>query len=65
MPLSPSKIIAIMEAKDISRADLARHTGIKPPHITRLLTGEAKDATISTAERLAFALKCPIAKILE
>lgn len=65
MPLNPQKIITLMEAKQITRAELARRTGIKAPHITRLLSGERNDPTLSTAEKVAKALKCPLAKLLQ
>ena len=64
MPLSPEKIIAIMEAKQVSRAELARRTGIAPPHVTRLLSGESENHSLATVERIATALKCPIKKLL-
>lgn len=53
-----------MDAKRISRAELSRLTGIAPPHITRLLSGERPDPALSTAERIATALKCPLVKLL-
>lgn len=64
MPLDPAKIKARMDAIDMSRAELARRTGIARPHITRLLSGERPDPNLSTAERIATALKCPLAKLL-
>jgi len=64
MPLDPSKIQSVMTAKSVSRAELSKRTGIAPPHITRLLSGERRDPTLSTVERLAKALGCPIAKLV-
>lgn len=64
MPLDPQKIESIMLAKDVSRAELAKRTGIAPPHITRLLSGVRPDPALSTAERIAKALSCPLAKLL-
>ena len=64
MPLDPSKVQSVMAAKSVSRAALSKRTGIAPPHITRLLSGERPDPTLSTVERLAKALGCPIAKLV-
>lgn len=64
MPLDPKKIESVMQAKGVSRADLSRLTGIAPPHITRLLSGERPDPALSTAERIAAALKTPLPKLL-
>lgn len=63
MPLDPKKIESVMEAKGVSRADLSRLTGIKPPHVTRALSGK-HNVTLETAERFATALKCPLTKLL-
>lgn len=63
MPLDPTKIQSIMQAKGITRADLARRAGIKPPNVTRILSGERNDPALSTAERIAKALGCSIAKL--
>ncbi len=65
MPLNPQKIITLMEAKQITRAELARRTGIKAPHITRLLSGERSDPTLSTVERVAAALRCSISRLID
>lgn len=64
MPLDPHKIEAVMLAKSVTRAELSRRTGIAPPHITRLLSGKRNDPAVSTAEKIAAALKCPLAKLL-
>jgi transcriptional regulator with XRE-family HTH domain len=59
MPLSPAKILALMESKGITRAELARRTGIKPPHISRLLASDG-DTLLSTAEKVADALRVTV-----
>lgn len=64
MPLDPAKIQAVLDAKGITRAELSRRTGIAPPHVTRILSGERTDPALSTVERLANALKCPLAKLI-
>lgn len=64
MPLDPTKIESVMVAKSVSRAELSKRSGIAPPNITRLLSGERPDPTLSTVERLAKALGCPIAKLV-
>ncbi len=64
MPLDPKKIEAVMQSKSVSRAELARRTGIAPPNITRILSGERPDPALSTAEKIAAALKCPLAKLI-
>ncbi len=64
MPLDPKKILRLMSSKDVSRAELARRTGIAPPNITRILSGERPDPALSTAERIAEALKCRLESIL-
>jgi transcriptional regulator with XRE-family HTH domain len=64
MPLDPAKIIAVMDGKEMSRADLSRKSGIAPPHITRILSGERPDPALSTAERIAKALGCGLKSIL-
>ena len=64
MPLDPSKIESALTAKGLTRADLSRMTGIAPPNITRILSGERTDPALSTVERLAKALNCPLAKLV-
>lgn len=63
MPLDPAKIQSVMQARGITRAELARLTGIAPPHVTRILSGERPDPKLSTVERLAMALGCPLGKL--
>lgn len=63
MPLDPSKIKSVMDAKGISQAELSRRTGIAPPHISRILSGDRTDPNLSTAERIAVALKVSLARL--
>lgn len=64
MPLDPAKIKSVMASKKLSNADLSRRTGIAPPHISRILSGERNDPALSTAERIAQALTCPLKSII-
>lgn len=65
MPLDPNKIKAVMSTKGLSNADLSKRTGIAPPNITRILSGDRNDPTLSTAERIASALGCALKTILQ
>jgi transcriptional regulator with XRE-family HTH domain len=63
MPLDPVKIRAVMDVKGVTQAELARRTGIAPPNIARILSGDRTDPALSTAERIASALKTPLVKL--
>ncbi len=65
MPLDPEKVKAAMATKGLSNADLSKLTGIAPPNITRILSGERNDPQLSTLERIAKALRCKVAKLLK
>ena len=49
------RIDALMAEKGITRTELARRMGVKPPVITRLLSG-TENTTLKTLLRVAFAL---------
>jgi len=63
MPLDPEKIQAALDAKKLTRADLSRLTGMAPPHVTRILSGKRNNPSLSTAEKIAAALKLTITEI--
>jgi|GEM_PF-1552517 len=45
----------LMDEQDVSRSELARRIGVKPPHVTRLLQGQ-DNFTLRTLTRIAYAL---------
>lgn len=49
------QIAAVMEDKGITRKELARRMGVKPPMVTRLLNGN-HNTTLRTLMRVAYAL---------
>ncbi|MDP2806509.1 MAG: helix-turn-helix transcriptional regulator [bacterium] len=52
-------IYSLMAAKDISKADLARKLGCKPPYITKLLRGTA-NITLDSLAKIAYMLDAKI-----
>lgn len=64
MPLSPEKIRDRREALKLTQAAAAERAGMPQPHWSRIESGERPDPTLSTAERIAAALKCPLPKLL-
>lgn len=65
MPLDPKKIRAVMDAKGITQTELSCRTGIATPNISRILSGERTNPSLSTAERIAAALKTTIVDLIE
>lgn len=63
MPLDPSKIRALLDAKGWTQAELSNRTGIARPNIARILSGDRTDPNLSTAERLAKALGCKLTRL--
>ncbi|MBQ6452956.1 MAG: helix-turn-helix transcriptional regulator [Coriobacteriales bacterium] len=51
-----SEISQIMSEQDVSRSELARRIGCKPPHVTRMLQG-GDNFTLRTLTRIAHALQ--------
>ena len=48
-------VLEAMQAKSVTRAQLARRLGTSPGHVTRLLSGSG-NLTLATMSRMAFAL---------
>ena len=48
-------VLEAMQAKSVTRAELARRLGTSPGHVTRLLSGSG-NLTLATMTRMAFAL---------
>ena len=48
-------VLEAMQAKSVTRAELARRLGTSPGHVTRLLSGSG-NLTLATMSRMAFAL---------
>ena len=48
-------MLEAMQAKSVTRAELARRLGTSPGHVTRLLSGSG-NLTLATMSRMAFAL---------
>jgi transcriptional regulator with XRE-family HTH domain len=65
MPLSPEKIQSVMQARKMTQAQLSRLTGIAPPNLVRILSGDRTDPVLSTAERIAAALRTPLHKLTQ
>lgn len=49
------EMCTLMDDQDVSRSELARRIGVKPPHVTRLLQGQ-DNFTLRTLTRIAYAL---------
>ena len=49
------EICDTMDAQGVSRSELARRIGVKPPHVTRILQGE-DNFTLKTLTRIAYSL---------
>jgi transcriptional regulator with XRE-family HTH domain len=49
------EMCALMDEQKVSRSELARRIGVKPPHVTRLLQGQ-DNFTLRTLTRIARAL---------
>ncbi len=64
MPLDPSKIRAERERQQLTQAEAAERAGMAQPNWARLESGERSDPQLSTAERIATALRCPLAKLV-
>lgn len=64
MPLDPAKIKAERERRKLTQAEAAERAGMPRPHWSRIESGERSDPNLSTAERVADALNCPLPKLL-
>jgi len=64
MPLDPAKIKAERERRKLTQAECAERAGMPQPHWARIELGGRPDPQLSTAERVAGALRCPLAKLL-
>ena len=64
MPLDPAKIKARRERLKLTQAAAAELGGMAQSHWARIETGERTDPNLSTAEHVAKALRCPLAKLL-
>jgi predicted transcriptional regulator len=65
MPLDPQKIRERRERLSLTQSDAAERAGMPQPHWARIESGERNDPALSTAERVAKALRCSIAKLLQ
>lgn len=64
MPLDPDKIRARREALGLSPADAAARASMQRPNWLRIESGTRTDPNLSTAERIAKALKCALSDLL-
>jgi transcriptional regulator with XRE-family HTH domain len=64
MPLDPEKIKARRIALGLSQAEAAAMAGIQRSSWARIEAGDRDDPALSTAERMAHALRVGLAKIL-
>lgn len=65
MPLSPTKIFNRRKALKLTQTEAAARAGMHHPSWARIESGRRKDPALSTAEAVAKALRCPLAKLLE
>lgn len=63
MPLDPTKIKSRRESLELTQAEAAEAAGMPRPHWTRIESGERSDPQLSTAEKVAKALRCNLSKI--
>lgn len=63
MPLDPQKIRHRREALKLTQAEAAERAGMPRPHWSRIESGERTDPNLSTAERVASALKIGLTKL--
>jgi predicted transcriptional regulator len=64
MPLDPEKIRARRVALNLSQTQASQ--GLMPrSNWARVESGDRIDPALSTAEKIASALKCPLAKLLK
>jgi transcriptional regulator with XRE-family HTH domain len=64
MPLSPSKIRARREKLKLTQAEAAERAEMPRPHWVRIEAGHRSNPSLDTAERVAKALRVPLAKLL-
>lgn len=64
MPLDPSKIKARREALGLSQAQAAERAGMRQPNWARVESGGRTDPELSTALRVAAALRWPLTRLL-
>lgn len=64
MPLDAAKIKARRERLKLTQEQAAERAGMPRPHWSRIESGSRDDPNLSTAERVAKALKCPLVRIL-
>lgn len=65
MPLDPQKIRHRREKLKLTQGQLAQAAGMSRPRIVELEGGRSDDTRISTIDRIAAALKCRAADLLE
>jgi predicted transcriptional regulator len=63
MPLDPDKIRARREALKLTQTQAAQRAGMPQPHWARIESGGRSDPNLSTAERVARALDCSLARL--
>lgn len=64
MPLSPDKIRKSREALDLTQAEAAKRAHMPQSVWGRIESGDRSDPALSTAERVALALKVPLTDLL-
>lgn len=64
MPFDPEKIKSAREALDLSQAECAKRADMPQPNWARIESGERDDPRLSTAEKVAHAVKKPLHTLL-
>lgn len=64
MPLK-FKLKVLLAMNDMTQKQLAEKTGIRPPTISAIATGTAKQLPVSVIERICHVLNCQPGDILE
>ena len=66
MPLSPDKLAALLAARRMTQAELARLSGLPRPRISEITRGRrVAHVELAIAERLAVALRVPLDRLLD
>lgn len=64
MPLDPAKLKARRERLALTQQAVADAAGMSQPAYARIESGRRCDPKLSTAQAVARALRCPLAKLL-
>ena len=65
MPLNPSKVRARREKLKLTQQQAAKAAGLLRPNWARIESGNHTDPNLSTAQRIAEALKCSLAALVD